>query len=67
MTNLQEATDLNDTVVISARCFEESPFILRQDTSEMVRGVYADRFHAVFCGEDPVQKYWTLRRKALNL
>ena len=48
MTNLQEAADLNDTVVISARRFEESPFILRQDASEMVRGVYADRFHAVF-------------------
>ena len=65
MTNLQEAADLNDTVMISARRFEESPFISRQDTSKMVRGVYADRFHAVFCGEDPVQKYWTLRRKAL--
>ena len=65
MTNLQEAADLNDTVMISARRYEESPFISRQDTSKMVRGVYADRFHAVFCGEDPVQKYWTLRRKAL--
>ena len=65
MTNLQEAADLNETVAISARRFEESPFILRQDTSQMVRGIYADRFHAVFCVEDPVQKYWTLRRKAL--
>ena len=65
MTNLQEAADLNETVVISARRFEESPFISRQDTSKMVRGVYADRFHALFCGEDPVEKYWTLRRKAL--
>ena len=45
MTNLQEAADLNDTVAVSARRFEESPFILRQDTSKMVRGVYADRFH----------------------
>ncbi len=65
MTNLQEAADLNDTVAVSARRFEESPFILRQDASKMVRGVYAGRFHAVFCGEAPVQKYWTLRRKAL--
>ena len=45
MTNLQEAADLNDTVTVSARRFEESPFISRQDTSKMVRGVYADRFH----------------------
>ncbi len=45
MTNLQEAADLNDTVTVSSHRFEESPFILRQDTSEMVRGIYADRFH----------------------
>ena len=37
MTNLQEAADLNDTVVISARRFEESPFIMRQDTSVIGR------------------------------
>ena len=45
MTNLQEAADLNDTVTVSSCRFEESPFISRQDTSKIVRGVYADRFH----------------------
>ena len=40
MTNLQEAADLNDTVAVSARRFEESPFILRQDDSKMVRGIH---------------------------
>ncbi len=44
MTNLQEAEYLNDTVTINSHRFEESPFILRQDTSEMVRGIYADQF-----------------------
>ena len=40
MTNLQEAADLNETVMISARRFEDSPFILRQDASKMVRGIH---------------------------
>ena len=63
--NLQEEKDLSNVVNISARRFEESPFLERQDTSKMVRGVYAGRFFAVYNGEDPIQKYWTLRRKAL--
>lgn len=63
--NLQEEKDLENTVGISARRFEESPFLERQDTSKMVKGVYAGRFFAVYNGEDPIQKYWTLRRKAL--
>ncbi len=33
MGNLQEDTDLNQTIKISARRFEESPFIQRTNTS----------------------------------
>ena len=44
--NLQEEKDLTNTVGISSRRFEESPFIARQDTKKMVRGVYANRFLA---------------------
>ena len=65
MTNLQEEKDLSNIVNISARRFEESPFLERQDTSKMIRGVYAGRFFSVYNGEDAIQKYWTLRRKAL--
>ena len=32
--NLQEEKDLNNIVNISARRFEESPFLERQDTSK---------------------------------
>ena len=46
MINLQEEKDLLNTVQISARRFEESPFIERHDTSKMIRGVYANRFQA---------------------
>ncbi len=65
MVNLQEAEDLFDTVRISARRFEDSPFLERQDTTEMIRGVYAGRFFAIYNGEDPIKKYWTLRRNAM--
>ena len=63
--NIQEDLDINDTVRVSSRSFEESPFLERYDSPDMVRGVYAGRFFTIYNGEDPVQKYWTLRRKAL--
>jgi len=63
--NIQENLDINDTVRISSRCFEVSPYLERYDSPDMVRGVYAGRFFAIYNGEDPVQKYWTLRRKSL--
>ena len=63
--NLQEPEDRNNTVTISGRRFEESPYISRYDGPDLVRGVYAGRFFAIFNGEDPVRKYWVLRRKAL--
>ena len=63
--NIQEDTDINDTVRISSRRFEESPYLERYDGPDMVRGVYAGRFFAIYNGEDTVRKYWTLRRKAL--
>ena len=64
--NIQEDLDINDTVRVSSRCFEVSPYLERYDSPDMVRGVYAGRFFAIYNGEDPVRKYWTLRRKALT-
>lgn len=63
--NIQEALDINDTVRVSSRVFEQSPYLECYDSPEMVRGVYAGRFFPIYMGEDPVQKYWTLRKKAL--
>jgi glycine cleavage system aminomethyltransferase T len=62
--NWQEPSDLNNTVRISARRFEESPYVAAYETDAMVRGVYAGRFFPVFNGADPVEEYWLLRRKA---
>ena len=65
MGNLQEEADLNQTIQISARRFEESPFIQRTNTLNMVRGVYAGRYFPMKIDEDPLEKYWLLRQKAL--
>ena len=61
MGNLQELSDLNKTIKISARRFEESPYIERTYSPEMVRGVYAGRYFPMSVGEDPIKKYWLLR------
>lgn len=63
--NWQEPSDLNNTVRVSARRFDESPYVDRYQSDETVRGVYAGRFFPVFNGEDPLQKYWVMRRKAV--
>ena len=63
--NIQENLDINDTVRVSARAFEVSPYLERYDGPDMIRGIYAGRFFTIYNGEDPLQKYWTLRRKAI--
>ncbi len=65
MSNLQEASDLHNSIAISARRFEESPFIERTRGPKMVKGVYAGRFFTIYMGEDYLDKYWCLRQKAL--
>ena len=65
MGNLQELSDLKKTIKISARRFEESPYIERTYSPEMVRGVYAGRYFPMSIDEDPIKKYWLLRQKAL--
>jgi aminomethyltransferase len=39
--NIQESLDINDTVRISSRAFEASPYLARYDDPNMIRGVYA--------------------------
>ena len=56
--------DIDQTVRISGRRFEQSPYFDCYATSGMVLGVYAGRFYPKFIGDDPAEKYWALRRKA---
>jgi glycine cleavage system aminomethyltransferase T len=56
--------DIDQTVLISERRFEQSPYFDCYAKSGMVLGVYAGRFYPKFIGDDPAQKYWALRCKA---
>ncbi|MEM7428892.1 MAG: aminomethyl transferase family protein, partial [Pseudomonadota bacterium] len=51
-------------VSISARRFEESPYLECYDHEGIIRGVYAGRFFPMFFGDEPQEKYWVLRQKA---
>ncbi len=53
-----------NTVVISARRFEQSPYRDCYGNRNMVHGVYAGRLFPMNTGDDPAEKYWVLRRKA---
>jgi hypothetical protein len=56
MGNFQEASDLESSVSISPRRFEESPFIERTYCPGMIRGVYAGRYFPISLGEDHIEK-----------
>lgn len=58
-------SDTKNTVKISARRFEQSPFYECYANAETVLGVVAERFYGVFNGEDPVDTYWKLRREVV--
>ncbi len=55
----------HQTVRISAKRFEQSPFFDLYANPDMILGVYARRFYALSLGEDPLERYWTLRRKVV--
>ena len=57
--------DPPDTVRIGAKRFEQSPFYECYANSETVLGVAADRFYPAYNGEDIVETYWALRRRAV--
>jgi aminomethyltransferase len=57
--------DARKTVRVSSRRFEASPFLDCYVNADTVMGVYAGRYYAVYNGEDGVETYWALRRKAV--
>ncbi|MEO1159311.1 MAG: aminomethyltransferase family protein [Pseudomonadota bacterium] len=57
-------SDVQQTVRVSSRRFEQSPFHDCWDNEQTVMGVYAGRYYSVFNGEDVTAAYWALRRKA---
>ncbi len=57
--------DAGNTVRISARRFEKSPYADFYTNPDTVNGVYAGRFYSIYNGEDATEAYWALRRKAV--
>ena len=53
------------TVQISAKRFQQSPFLEKYQTPGMVFGVYAHRFYPLRAEGDPVEDYWHLRRQVM--
>ncbi|MBW2716666.1 MAG: aminomethyltransferase family protein [Deltaproteobacteria bacterium] len=53
------------TMRLSARRFEISPFLNHYQTDDMVFGAYAGRFYPLFCGQDVLENYWKLRRQVV--
>ncbi|MCY3769217.1 MAG: aminomethyltransferase family protein [Gammaproteobacteria bacterium] len=54
-----------DTVRISARRFEQSPYFDFYAGPKTVLGVAAGRYYESSNGTDPVETYWNLRRKSV--
>jgi len=58
-------SDTKDTIRVGARRFEQSPYYDFYANDDTVLGVVAGRYYTVFNGEDPLETYWTLRRKVV--
>ena len=61
----QDYTAAHEAVRVSARRFENSPYVEKYATQDMLYGIYAKRLHVLNLGEDPVEHYWKLRRDAV--
>jgi aminomethyltransferase len=55
----------NDTIRISSRRFEPSPFQPLWQKPDMLLGVYAGRSYPIDLGDDPSEMYWNLRRRSV--
>ena len=64
MKNLNYAA-AHETLRISAKRFERSPYTEKYACDDMVFGVYCRRFYPLSTGEDPIERYWKLRRQVV--
>ena len=64
MKNLNYAA-AHETLRISAKRFERSPYTDKYTRDDMGFGVYCRRFYPLSTGEDPIEQYWKLRRQVM--
>ena len=56
----------HDILRLSAKRYEQSPYLNKYITENAVFGLYANRFYPLWLdGGDPVAEYWKLRREAM--
>lgn len=53
------------TVRISAKRFDQSPYLAKYVNDHAIFGIYANRFYPLSLGGDPIADYWKLRREAM--
>ncbi|MEM8861013.1 MAG: aminomethyltransferase family protein [Chloroflexota bacterium] len=55
----------HDIVRLSAKRYEQSPYLSKYMIENAVFGLYANRFYPLALGGDPISEYWNLRRQAM--
>ncbi|MEM7343500.1 MAG: aminomethyltransferase family protein [Chloroflexota bacterium] len=55
----------HDIVRLSAKRYEQSPYLAKYMTEDAVFGLYANRFYPLSLGGDAVADYWKLRRQVM--
>lgn len=56
----------HDTLRISAKRYEQSPYLSKYMTENAVFGLYANRFYPLqLDGGDPIEEYWKLRKEVM--
>ncbi|MGB1251640.1 MAG: aminomethyltransferase family protein [Candidatus Promineifilaceae bacterium] len=69
-TNTTDAATIDyarshDIVRLSAKRYEQSPYLERFITDDAVFGLYANRFYPLSLGGDAVADYWKLRKEVM--
>lgn len=52
----------HETLRISAKRFEPSPYTDKYANDDIVFGIYCRRFYPLSIGDDPIEQYWKLKR-----
>ena len=64
-SNNLEYAKSHTIVCLSAKRYEQSPYLARYAQDNIVFGLYANRFYPLSAGGDTVADYWKLRREVM--
>lgn len=55
----------HESFTVSAKRFEKSPFMDCYDKAKTTFGISANRFYPLSIGDDPIKKYWNLKKNVM--